>query len=140
MAIKAGEDFEMISFDSTQVRIDGDAVKALLAELQEKNLVTPAQVMACYKEIHMSTIKTTRKDKSLAPVFSMPDFSNATASGVVDMLGSLREKMKLDKKLEGLYKTKLMSLLVASGEAAPSAAPPMEEWLKEKIYGGGDEE
>lgn len=123
MAVKSGEDFEMISFDSTQVRIDGEAVKALLATLQEKGLILPEQAMACYKEIKMHTVKTERKDKAKALPFKMPELANATDMGLVDMLGQTRERIKHDKKLEGVYKAALEARLTANGEGAPSPAP-----------------
>lgn len=105
MALQDGEEFEMMSTDTTQVRIDGDAVKMLLDDLLALGKITEEQKEACFKEISFETIKTNRKDKSKKPKFIPPKFGpNTTPGGVVDMLGECREKAADLKKEEGMLK------------------------------------
>lgn len=104
MAVLDAEDFELSTSDRTQTRLNSDAVKALLDELLMRGVITEGDVKECFKDISFTVVSTSRKDKSKAEKFVPPNLANATAIGVVDMLGSVREKMKLLEKEEGVYK------------------------------------
>lgn len=111
MPVEKGEEFDTQITTVTQERLDGDAVKMLLDEMLQKGHITNEQKAACFKSIKFRTISTKRIDPSKAPPFSMPNLSNATPAGLIDMLGNVRENAKTLKKLEGIYKTKLESLM-----------------------------
>lgn len=127
MTIKTAEDFEMVTFRVEQIRLSGEVVKALLTKLRDEGSITNEEYIGCFKEIGFEQMKVNRKDKKLAKPFKMPDLSNATVIGLVDMLGATREDIKLGKKLEGVYKIAIMARLVEAGEAAPSDAPEEED-------------
>lgn len=127
MVMKSGEAFDMITFGVDQVRLNGDAVKALLTDLRAKDLITAEQLEGVFKTISFEQMKIVRKDKALKKPFVMPNLTNATVTGLVDMLGSIREDIALEKKLEGIYRTAIMARLVEAGEANPSEAPEEDE-------------
>lgn len=104
MALIEGEDFELSSSNTTQMRLDTDYVKDLIEELQLAGKITMEQKLACFKDIPMEVIRTNRKDPSKKLKFTPPSLTQLTPAGAVDMLGSLRERMANDKKEEGIYK------------------------------------
>lgn len=93
---KVGENFSLSINKQTQVRINSDAVRELLADEPEK-------LAKVCKEIDMTVFKTSRhtgKQKKFEP----PNLANATLQGLIDMLGQTREDKKDLEKLEGIYK------------------------------------
>jgi hypothetical protein len=96
-----GEKFDFVKTKSTRRALSKDKVEAyfLLHGLME-------DLPKLYSDSDVVTIKTPRLDGS-KPAFVMPNFENATVTGLIDMLGECRERMKDDKKLEGLIKTRL---------------------------------
>jgi hypothetical protein len=133
MATKSTENWDLITYTQTQVRLDTDPVKAFIGRMVEEGHITEAQSFALYKEIPMNMISTKRKDPQARKPWQKPDMRNATLEGIIEMLGQTREEMSNLKKTEGFLKERLMAELRASGDADPSEAPPMEDWLKEKI-------
>ncbi len=125
MALQDGEDFEMMSSETTQVRIDGDAVKALLERLVLAEVITEKESQACFKEISFTTIKTARKDSSKKPKFIPPNLKNATPVGVVDMLGGVREKKKDLEKEEEIYKDWLKTQIIDPENAKAEKVQPL---------------
>jgi len=124
MAVLEAEDFEMMSTTTTQVRVDGDAVKDLLARLVLAEKITEAEAAGCFKEISFETIKTARKDKAKKSKFVPPNLANATPSGVVDMLGLVREKTKDLEKEEGILKDWIKDKVIRpENEAAAKVQP-----------------
>lgn len=117
------DDFEFISFIQTQTRLDTGNVKALLNRLHNEGKIATPDYVACFKDINMSMMKTTRKDPRAKRKFTPPDLSNATITGLVDMLGHVREQIAVAKKEEGYYKERLMAELIAAKRAEPSEAP-----------------
>ena len=101
MATCRGEKFEMMTSTVLQDRINSDAVRELLS---------PEDVLKVTKTIEMTQVKTSRYAGEKAK-FVMPNLSNATPEGLVDMLGELREAKKDLEKLEGIYKNALMARL-----------------------------
>lgn len=104
MALIEGEDFELSTTNSTQMRLDTDYVKDLIEELQLAGKITLEQKLACFKDIKIETIRTNRKDASKKLKFEPPNLTQMTPSGAVDLLGTVRERMANDKKEEGIYK------------------------------------
>jgi hypothetical protein len=135
MAIKSSENFEMITYKQEQVRLDGEKVKAFIAEMQEKGIINEATAMSMYKEISFVVVKTTRKDPKTKKQWEKPDLRNHTIEGLVEYLALTREEVKLLEKTEGFIKERLMAELAANGDIELSDPPPMEDWLKEKING-----
>jgi hypothetical protein len=131
MAVIDAEEFELSTSESSQKRLDGDAVKALLEELKLKKLITQDDIDGCYKTININTVRTNRKDKSKAPEFKVPDLSNATPVGVADMLGVTREQKKDLEKLEGIYKGWLESNYFKPLEEKAKAAAAAEGGAKQ---------
>jgi hypothetical protein len=125
MALIDAENFEMMSSDTTQVRIDGDAVKELLERLLLAGVITEEEKAACFKEISFVTIKTNRKDKTKKPKFVPPNLGpNTTPERVVDMLGENREKKKDLEKEEGMLKDYLQAKVIKpEAEAAEKVQP-----------------
>lgn len=125
MALIDAEDFEMMSTDTTQVRIDSDAVKDLLDRLVLAEVITEEEKAACFKEISFVTIKTNRKDRSKKPKWVPPKLgANATPEMVVDMLGECREKAADLKKEEGMYKDYLQEKVIKPEEKAAEKVQP----------------
>src|SRR5690606_39693568 len=58
-----------------------------------RELLTPEQLLECTKTITFNQIKCNRITGE-KPKFKMPDLSNATPTGLVDMLGDVREQIK----------------------------------------------
>ena len=126
MAVIDAENFEMMSTSTTQVRIDGDAVKELLERLVLAGQITEAEKAACFKEISFETIKTNRKDKSKKPKFVAPVLgANITPEAVVDMLGECREKAKDLEKEEGIYKDWLKAKVIKPENDAAEKVQPL---------------
>ena len=98
-----GEFFTVNVTRQTQVRLDSDAVKALLTE---------EQLRQCSKEISFDVMKTTRTTGKKRD-FVMPNFANATPQGLADMLGDVREQIKDLQKYEGMYKEALSARIKA---------------------------
>lgn len=94
-----GENFSLAMTEQNRVTIKADRVREELAE-------EPDRLARCAVESKVAQIKTTRIRGKKAD-FVMPNFANATPSGLVDMLGEVREQMADLKKLEGLYKEAL---------------------------------
>lgn len=96
-----GEKFEFQKTSSKRVALSKDKIEAyfLINNLQE-------DLPKLYAESDVVTIKTPRFGGK-KPDFVMPNFANATVTGLIDMLGECRERMKDDKKLEGLIKARL---------------------------------
>ena len=139
MAHTQGEDFEVFTTEQSQVRLDTEAVKRLLEQLMTDGIITMEQYTGCFKTLQFGVIKTARVDISKKPQFTIPSFSpNITSAGLADLLGSHREKMSFDKKLEGVYKTKLASLMQAEGKIAPTPADELPEFLRR--WGGQSDE
>lgn len=109
MALIEGEEFELSSTNTTQMRLDTDYVKELIEELQLQGKITIEQKLACFKDIPIETIRTNRKDAEKKLKFVPPSLTQATPSAVVDFLGNIRERMANDKKEEGIYKEWLKS-------------------------------
>lgn len=92
-----GEKFKVEVKSVSQDRFD--------KELASKYL-TEEQLKASHKTITFDQMKTKRHAGDAAQ-FRMPNLANATVGGLVDMLGDVREEMKILKKLEGVYKQAL---------------------------------
>jgi hypothetical protein len=101
MAIIKGENFEAMIVEVNQDRLDNDKIRELL---------TPEQLLECTKTVTFNQIKCNRITGE-KPKFKMPDLSNATPTGLVDMLGDVREQIKDLQKLEGIYKDALSARL-----------------------------
>jgi hypothetical protein len=127
MALIDAENFEMMSSDTTQVRIDGDAVKDLLDRLLLAEVITEEEKNACFKEISFVTIKTSRKDKNKKLKFDPPKLNgaNITPEAVVDMLGECREKKKNLETEEGMYKEYLQARVIKPEEEAAAKVQPI---------------
>ncbi len=94
---KEGEFFTATIEHVYQDRLDGALVEQALGAVKFK---------ACKKTIDFDMTKTKRKVGKKRD-FVNPNLANATASGLVDLLGQVREEMSDLKKLEGIYKTAL---------------------------------
>lgn len=122
MTAKTGEAFEMVSSATTQVRLDGDAVKTLLERLIAEGKITLEESQGCFKQISFETVRTTRLYAANKPTYEPPKFGpNITAAGLVDMLGETREKQKILEKDEGIIKVALAARIAA--EAMPLSSP-----------------
>lgn len=122
MAMKSGEVFDMMSDETTQVRMDGDAVKALLDTLLTAGAITEAQKQGCFKEISFETVRIARKHKEDKVAYTPPKLgANITAAAVVDMLGECREKIADLKKDEGILKAGL-DVRIRAEERADNAS------------------
>jgi len=128
-----GEEFDLTNTAVTQVRLDGDAIKAFIANMVAAGYISKEGVAGLYKEIKFVQMRTPRKDKDKKRPFVMPSLANATIPGLIDMLGQTREEIANAKKLEGVYKTALQSRLVESG------AIPKDSVGDEKGWGTEDE-
>ena len=96
-----GEKFVANKTTSTQERISSDAVREVL---------TPEQLKRVINVLDVTQLRVTRISGEKAK-FKMPNLSNATKEGLVDMLGEVREQMADLKKLEGIYKEALEARL-----------------------------
>lgn len=101
MSIVKGEKFSIDIIEGAQERIDSEKVRELLG---------PTKVLEVTKNIPTETVKTTRISGS-KPEFRIPILDNLTPEGIADLLGTIREQMANDKKLEGIYKDKLKALI-----------------------------
>jgi polyhydroxyalkanoate synthesis regulator phasin len=126
MAVLEAEDFELSTTSGFQTRLDTEAVKALLDQLVMQGKITEDQVKACYKDIPMNVIRTSRRDTAKKPKFVPPNLTQATPVGVVDMLGSVREQKKILEQEEGVYKEWLQANYLKPLEAAAKAAGETE--------------
>lgn len=108
MTVVLGEQFEMMSSDGSQIRIDSDTVKELLQRLVDEGTITQETSESCFKTIYMHTVRTNRRDSALKPKWIAPTLgANATPEMIVDQLGDVREKMKSLEKTEGFLKEAL---------------------------------
>lgn len=92
-----GEKFVATLMTITQDRIDADAVRATL---------TPEQLREVVRTIEMEQMRV----KAILPEktkFVAPSFANATPGGLADMLGDVKEQIKVLEKMEGLIKEAL---------------------------------
>ncbi len=113
MAILQSEKYQAMTSSVTQVRVDNDAVKLLLEDLLEKELITPEQSAKCFKDISYDMLKVSRKDgtppkeKWKAPLLG----DNVTPEGLLDMLGDVKEKKgdieKEEKFLSEAFKARV---------------------------------
>lgn len=125
-----GEDFSLKITTTKQVRLNNSAASDLLTELLEAGKITKAQHEACFNEITFPVYRFTRLDKSKVRVFDLPDLGNATPEGLIDQLGHLKEEAnRVTKKLEGVLKTKLVTMLP---EDIQKTATPSQD--KEKTW------
>lgn len=94
-----GEKFVANVVASDRVTIVADKVRAYFVN-DPKTLETLVNTTKVY-QLKCSRLAGEKKQ------FKMPDLSNATPGGLVDMLGELREEIADLKKLEGIYKSAL---------------------------------
>jgi hypothetical protein len=134
MAVRSAEDFDMITFEQTQTRLNGDAVKGLLERLVGANTITPEEYQSCFKDISFTVVSTKRKDRAKKPKYIPPVLDNITIIGLCDQLGLTREKMSDLKKDEGIYKERLKFELAQLGEVPQDHAPKeFTDWLSKKL-------
>lgn len=88
-----GEKYMFKQLTVVQDRLDTAAVRDLLSPEDLRNVTTT---------ITMTQLKGTALQK-VATKFEMPSLANATPAGLADMLGDVREEIKVLKKLEGIY-------------------------------------
>lgn len=113
-----GEKFSLDIVHTYQDRMDSDKIKDFFG---------PDKIKEYMKTIDFDTYKTTRiaGDK---PKFQMPNLANATISGLIDMLGQVRDEKKDLEKLEGIYKDAIAARIKAE-EAEKAANKPNSEEL-----------
>lgn len=92
-----GEEFRLDVVPVTQERFDKNKAKVFLTDVQFK---------ACLNVIDFTQLKGKRL-KGEKAAFEMPNLHNVTVSGLVDLLGKIREEQANLKKLEGVYKMAL---------------------------------
>ena len=98
---KDGELFTVNIDHVEQERLAGEAVKAYVGE----------EVFQKLKKVIDFDVISTKRKAGKKPDFVMPNLSNATASGLIDMLGSIREEIKDLQKKEGICKEALKARL-----------------------------
>lgn len=100
--IVKGEVFIGTIEEVNQERISSDKVKEFLSADDLKQVINEVS----FEQLKITRISGKKTD------FVMPNLDNATISGLLDQIGELREKMKDDKKLEGILKTALDARLL----------------------------
>lgn len=96
-----GEVFQLTINDVAQERLNTEKVKSKL---------TPAMLKECTDVVTFQQYRTKRL-AGTKEAFKMPNLENATPSGLIDMLGDVREQIADLKRLEGIYKTALEARL-----------------------------